>query len=146
MKSRTRYRWFYDHLQSCYYDVATRWCFIPFGSESNCRRGLIAGITWSGRDKILDMCCGTGNATRTMAARGGFEGRIMRKDLCVRRIGRAFALASFVFLGLVSPWAHPHTHAQGQETMERTEALQPESLQPEGTSPFDILWQFDTGG
>ncbi len=75
----------------------------------------------------------------------------MRKDLCERRISRTFALAAFVFLGLVSPWAHPHTHAQGQETVERTEALQPESLQseflqPEGSSPFDIHWQFDTGG
>jgi hypothetical protein len=88
-----------------------------------------------------DRDCRRGVVSYGIAVRGGFEGRIMEKDLCVRRISRTFALAAFVLLGLVSPWAHPHVHAQGQETVERTDALR-----PEGSSPFEIHWQFDTGG
>ncbi len=83
---RESYKWFYDHIQSRYYDLLMRWCFLPLGGETRCREELIAQVNLSPEEKILDMCCGTGGATFAIArkARKGCE--IIGMDLSCGQI------------------------------------------------------------
>jgi ubiquinone/menaquinone biosynthesis C-methylase UbiE len=79
--SRKSYRWFYDNIQSRYYNLVMKWCFLPFGGERRCREKLIEPVSFEPADKILDMCCGTGGATLAIAQRSGGEAEITGMDL-----------------------------------------------------------------
>jgi demethylmenaquinone methyltransferase/2-methoxy-6-polyprenyl-1,4-benzoquinol methylase len=79
--NRSSYKWFYDNIHSRYYDLAMKWCFLPFGGEKRCRRELMAGIDFSPGERILDMCCGTGGATFVIAERAGERSQIVGMDL-----------------------------------------------------------------
>ena len=78
---KNSYKWFYDNIQSHYYDLAMKWCFLPFGGERKCRQELIEPISFEPTDKILDMCCGTGGATFAIAQKAGSEAEIIGIDL-----------------------------------------------------------------
>ena len=80
-RSKKSYQWFYDKIQSHYYNLAMKWCFLPFGGEKRCRQKLIEPISFEPEDKILDMCCGTGGATFTISRKAGEEAKINGMDL-----------------------------------------------------------------
>jgi len=79
--SRKSYKWFYDHIHSHYYNLLVKWCFLPFGGEEKFRKGLIAPIDFSPRDKILDMCCGIGGVTFIIAKKAGEDSEDIGMDL-----------------------------------------------------------------
>ena len=79
--NRKSYKWFYDNIHSHYYNLAIRWCFLPFGGERRCREQLIEPINFEPTDKILDMCCGTGGATFAIAQKAGEKTEIIGIDL-----------------------------------------------------------------
>ena len=78
---RKPYKWFYDNIHSRYYDLAMKWCYLPFGGEEKCRSELIAHVDLSCGEKILDMCCGTGGATFVIAHKAGETTEIVGMDL-----------------------------------------------------------------
>jgi demethylmenaquinone methyltransferase/2-methoxy-6-polyprenyl-1,4-benzoquinol methylase len=57
------------------------WCFLPFGGERRFRLELLRSIEFRPQDRILEMCCGTGNSTRALASRAGAGSRITAIDL-----------------------------------------------------------------
>jgi len=65
--NRKFYKWFYDNIHSKYYDLLMWWCFFPFGGEQKVRDKLLSKVSFKKGDKILDMCCGTGNETFAIA-------------------------------------------------------------------------------
>jgi ubiquinone/menaquinone biosynthesis C-methylase UbiE len=78
-----------------------KYCFLPFGGEKNCREALIAPIDFSPKERILDMCCGTGGATFAIARRAGEGSKIIGMDLSAEQIRaaekkRRFSNVSFV--------------------------------------------------
>ena len=79
--NKKSYTWFYDNIQSHYYNLAMKWCFFPFGGERRCRQKLIEPISLEPEDRILDMCCGTGGATFAIARKAGAQARITGMDL-----------------------------------------------------------------
>jgi ubiquinone/menaquinone biosynthesis C-methylase UbiE len=98
---RESYRWFYDNIHSRYYDLGMKYCFLPFGGEEKCRDELIAPVEFSPKERILDMCCGTGGATFAIARRAGEGSRIIGMDLSAGQIRvaekkRRFGNVSFV--------------------------------------------------
>ena len=78
---RRAYRWFYDNIHSRYYNLLTKWCFLPFGGERRCRRELISFLDIDPEGVVLDACCGTGNATSAIAERTGEKADITGLDL-----------------------------------------------------------------
>jgi ubiquinone/menaquinone biosynthesis C-methylase UbiE len=81
MWSRKSYKWFYDHIHSHYYNLLVKWCFLPFGGEEKFRKEMIAPIDFSPGDKILDMCCGIGGVTCTIAKKVGEDSEVIGMDL-----------------------------------------------------------------
>jgi len=77
----TRYKWFYDNIHSCYYNLLMKWSFLPLGGEKRCRDDLISHIDFSENETILDMGCGTGGATRAILRRAGRKSEIFGLDL-----------------------------------------------------------------
>lgn len=61
------YKWFYNNIHSRYYNFLMLWCFFPFGGEKKVRNELISTINLNNKNKILDICCGTGNTTFAIA-------------------------------------------------------------------------------
>ena len=86
---RKRYVWFYDHIHSRYYNLLTRWCFLPFGGEAKVRRTMLEVVTVQPGDRVLDMCCGTGNTTFAIAERAGKRSTIKAIDLSAGQINVA---------------------------------------------------------
>lgn len=86
---RRSYRWFYDHVHSTYYDLLVKWCFLPFGGDARLRRGLLKPVSFSPGERILDMCCGTGGATRAIAEAAGRGARLFGLDLSSGQLLRA---------------------------------------------------------
>lgn len=78
---RATYQWFYDHIHSRYYNLLTKWCFLPFGGEASCREASLDPVRFSPADKILDMCCGAGGSTRTLARIAGPRAALFGLDL-----------------------------------------------------------------
>lgn len=79
--NRKSYQWFYDNIHFRYYNLAMKWCFLPFGGERRCRLKLMEPISLGSTDKILDICCGTGGATFTIAKKAGRKAHIVGIDL-----------------------------------------------------------------
>ncbi len=79
--NKKAYKWFYDNIHNYYYNFMIKWCFFPLGGEENCRNELLSDIKFSEREKILEMCCGTGGATRAIAERAGDKSQIFGIDL-----------------------------------------------------------------
>jgi demethylmenaquinone methyltransferase/2-methoxy-6-polyprenyl-1,4-benzoquinol methylase len=79
--SRKTYKWFYDNVQSRYYNFLMKYCFMPFGGEAKCRAELIESVDFLENEEILDMCCGTGGATRAIARKATANCRIIGMDL-----------------------------------------------------------------
>lgn len=75
------YKWFYDHVQSKYYSLLMKWCFLPFGGERKCREEMLSPVEFSNGDRILDMCCGTGGATYAISTKAGQGSQIFGLDL-----------------------------------------------------------------
>ncbi len=86
---RKTYKWFYDTIACRYYNLAMKYCYLPFGGEKKCRAELIAPIRFSPNERILDMCCGTGGATRAIAARASADSQIIGIDLSSGQIDAA---------------------------------------------------------
>jgi len=83
---RRLYRWFYDNIHCHYYDVVTWWCFLPLGGEARVRRALVDEIGLRRGERVLDMCCGTGNTTAFIAARVGNQSPVKAIDLSAGQI------------------------------------------------------------
>jgi len=79
--SRKTYKWYYDRIGSRYYDLLMKWCFLPLGGENRCRDDLIAHLDFSPQEQILDMCCGTGRTTFTIAGKAPPDCKIIGMDL-----------------------------------------------------------------
>ena len=86
---RPVYRWLYDHIVCHYYDIMLKWCFFPLGGEDEVRRTLIDEIDLEEGDKILEMCCGTGNTSLALARRLGEDSLIKGVDLSAGQIRMA---------------------------------------------------------
>lgn len=86
---RKAYKWFYDNIHSHYYNLLVKWCFLPFGGEERCREELLTPIDISPKDRILDMCCGTGGATVSISKKAGEESEIIGMDLSTGQINIA---------------------------------------------------------
>ncbi len=95
VKDRNWYKWFYDNVHSHYYNLLIKWVFLPFGGEQRCREELISHIGFSPKDKILDMCCGTGGVTFTIAQKAGKGTEIIGIDLSSGQINIANRKNSF---------------------------------------------------
>lgn len=87
--NKKTYKWFYDNVHSVYYNLLMKYCFLPAGGEEKCRAELIDSIDFSPKDRILDMCCGTGGATFAIAQKAGEEAEIIGLDLSSGQITRA---------------------------------------------------------
>jgi ubiquinone/menaquinone biosynthesis C-methylase UbiE len=79
--NRNLHRWFYDYIHSRYYNLLMKWCFLPFGGEQWVRREMLGVVDLRPGDRILDMCCGTGNTTFAIAKRVGEVSKIKAIDL-----------------------------------------------------------------
>jgi ubiquinone/menaquinone biosynthesis C-methylase UbiE len=66
-----------------------KWCFFPFGGEQNVRNQLISEIVFNKDDKILEMCCGSGNTTFIIAKRVSNNAIIKGIDLSEGQIKNA---------------------------------------------------------
>lgn len=88
---RKTYVWFYDHIQSRYYDLVVKWCFLPFGGETRLRDELIRSVDLSTAERILDLCCGTGGSTAALSRRVDRRVRMVGMDLSVGQIRKARA-------------------------------------------------------
>lgn len=88
-ENKRAYKWFYDHIHSVWYDLLMKYCFLPAGGERKCRLKLLESIEFSPAERILDMCCGTGGATFTIAERAGDGTEIVGIDLSAGQIKRA---------------------------------------------------------
>ncbi len=86
---RNLYRWFYDNIHSRYYNLLMKWCFLPFGGEQRVRREMLEVVDLRPGDRILDMCCGTGNTTFAIAERVGELSKIKAVDLSSGQIRMA---------------------------------------------------------
>lgn len=61
--SKRFYTWFYNRIHSNYYNLMVKCLMLPFGGESKWRKKMLEPISFLKKEKILDMCCGTGGAT-----------------------------------------------------------------------------------
>jgi len=99
--SKKTYKWFYDNVQSRYYNLLMKYCFLPFGGEEACRAGLIDHTDFSPHERILDMCCGTGGATYAISRKAAGTCTITGMDLSsgqirVAKRGSGFGNVEFV--------------------------------------------------
>jgi len=99
--NKRSYRWFYDHIHSRYYDPMIKWFMLPLGGEARLRRRLLEPVSFGSTDTILDMCCGTGSATFTIAEKAGRRARILGLDLSIGQLRRARAKNHFPNIGFL---------------------------------------------
>ena len=78
---RKLYTWFYDTVQSRYYNLLLKWCFLPLGGERRVRREMLEVVALRPGERILDMCCGAGNTTFVIAEKVGSRAEIKAIDL-----------------------------------------------------------------
>jgi len=75
------YKWFYDNIHSHYYNLMMKWFSIPLGGETRFRRTMITPVSFEEREKILEMCCGTGGTTVFIAQEAEETTEIIGMDL-----------------------------------------------------------------
>ncbi|UCE85235.1 MAG: methyltransferase domain-containing protein [Deltaproteobacteria bacterium] len=90
-QQRPAYKWFYDNIHSREYDLALRWFLWPFGGERRFRREMMACVPFDDRERILDLCCGTGSSARAIREQAGRSARIVGADLSIGQLRRARA-------------------------------------------------------
>ncbi len=88
-QGRSFYKWFYNNVHSRYYNLLMTWCFLPFGGEAKVRRAMLEELPLQPADRILDMCCGTGNTTFAIAEMLGPQATVKAIDLSDGQIGVA---------------------------------------------------------
>lgn len=79
--SKKNYKWFYDHIHSHLYNFLVKLWFLHFGGDKRLRGELIEPVDFSPRDKILDMCCGTGGVAFIIARKAGEDNEAIGMDL-----------------------------------------------------------------
>jgi demethylmenaquinone methyltransferase/2-methoxy-6-polyprenyl-1,4-benzoquinol methylase len=83
------YKTSYWKTWSIVYDLATWLSFIPFGGEQRFRRRFAALGSVAAKDRILDVCCGTGTLTAILAEKTGSSGELTAIDLSPHMIDKA---------------------------------------------------------
>ena len=101
IQNKKIYRWFYNNIGSSYYNLMIKWCLFPFGGEKNCRHELISHINFSKSETILDMCCGTGGATRAILKKAGEMCQIIGMDLSSGQLKKASKLQDLKSVQLI---------------------------------------------
>jgi demethylmenaquinone methyltransferase/2-methoxy-6-polyprenyl-1,4-benzoquinol methylase len=81
--------WWYDHIESKFYDVMIRWISLPFGGEARWRTALIEPVSFGRNERILEVCCGTGGATFFISQKAGQGCEIVALDLSSGQLKRA---------------------------------------------------------
>jgi ubiquinone/menaquinone biosynthesis C-methylase UbiE len=79
--NQKNYKWWYDNIESKFYDLMIKWIAIPFGGETKLRKALLDPVSFRSRDRILEMCCGTGGATIFISQKAGSGCEIIGMDL-----------------------------------------------------------------
>ncbi len=87
--NKQRYKWFYDHVHSRYYNLMIKWILLPFGGEAKWRRKMIEPVSFRAGQKILEMCCGTGGATLYISQKANDSSEIIGMDLSSGQLSRA---------------------------------------------------------
>jgi len=87
--SKRTYQWLYDHIQSKFYNLLIKFCFFPFGGEQKCRKQFLEPVQFKLQERILDMCCGTGGVTFTIALKADSKSEITGLDLSQGQINIA---------------------------------------------------------
>ncbi|UCG57682.1 MAG: methyltransferase domain-containing protein [Phycisphaerales bacterium] len=75
------YKWWYDNIESKFYNPMIKWIMLPFGGEAALRRKMIEPVSFGGGERIFEMCCGTGGATFFIAEKAGNTCEIIGMDL-----------------------------------------------------------------
>ncbi|MHC4115923.1 MAG: class I SAM-dependent methyltransferase [Planctomycetota bacterium] len=89
--NKKTYKWWYDHIESRFYDSMLWGIALWFGGEAKMRRELLEPVSFEPGEKILEMCCGTGGATIFISEKAGPSCRIVGMDLSsgqLRRTGQ----------------------------------------------------------
>ncbi len=86
---RPAYKWWYDHLESRFYDVGLRWFMLPFGGERRFRREMTSTLEFAPGERVLDLCCGTGSSSVAIRERAGPSCRLVGVDLSRGQLARA---------------------------------------------------------
>jgi len=79
--NRKLYQWWYDNIESRFYNLMMTWISLPFGGEAKLRRTMIEPVRFEEGQRILDMCCGTGGATYFISEKAGRTCEIIGMDL-----------------------------------------------------------------
>jgi ubiquinone/menaquinone biosynthesis C-methylase UbiE len=87
--NRKTYKWWYDHIESKFYDLMIRWLALPFGGEAKLRKELLEPVSFGSGEKILEMCCGTGGATKFISEKADAGCEIVGMDLSSGQLQRA---------------------------------------------------------
>jgi len=90
-----RHRLFYDNRTKFSYDSFVKLQLCPFGGEKKFRQEMIKPIEFFSNDKILDMCCGTGNVTFAIREKVGENAEIIGIDLSSNQIQQAKKINRF---------------------------------------------------
>jgi len=75
------YKWWYDHIESRFYNLMVKWIALPFGGETAVRRTMVEPVVFESGEKILEMCCGTGGATFFISEKASNGSEIIGMDL-----------------------------------------------------------------
>ncbi|MHC4165864.1 MAG: class I SAM-dependent methyltransferase [Planctomycetota bacterium] len=83
------YKWWYDHIESKFYDLLIKAIALPLGGEARLRREILEPVSFEPGEKILEMCCGTGGATIYISEKAGAACEIVAVDLSSGQLQRA---------------------------------------------------------
>jgi ubiquinone/menaquinone biosynthesis C-methylase UbiE len=79
--NRNLYKWWYDHIESKFYNLMMKWMSLPFGGETALRKAMIETVSFEKGQSILDMCCGNVGATFSISQKAGGMCEIVGIDL-----------------------------------------------------------------
>jgi ubiquinone/menaquinone biosynthesis C-methylase UbiE len=83
---RKTYKWLYDNILCHQYDILLKWLLFPFGGEKKFRQEMMAPIKFLPKERILDICCGTGGSTFVIKEKVGEDAEIIGLDLSLGQI------------------------------------------------------------
>ena len=75
------YTWWYDNIESKFYDLMIKCIALPFGGEAKLREALLEPVAFTNAERILEMCCGTGGATVFISKKAVGRCEIIGMDL-----------------------------------------------------------------